>query len=162
MIRFLILTTFSFVGLIIHAQNNSSSIDTPSSTKVYKSIYKSYKKSRPKESATYEGFFLLKISNPFDTSSSNILSSSNEVFEKFGQSILLNINKNTLPVVSSDIKAIIVPVIHILKCKKHTHISRAEFQSQIHSILENEKTFTDSSIVVLEEITVIGYTHFNR
>ena len=156
----LLLLCLIVIQLGIRAQQSNSRIDSSTLKRIYHSVFKSYKKSRP-GLETAEGFFILSISNPCDGNTSEVLGASNQIFETFGTNVLIKL-KEYMPTVDSSIKQIIIPVVDIVKCKKHNYITTSDYPSKIKSILNEKGILQDSNTLVLHEMTMTGLGHLEH
>jgi len=82
---------------------------------------------------------------------------SDDQVKTFGDKLLSNIDAKLFPQISTDVEEIVIPVVNLVKGKKHNHISLEEFKRQIDTWLQNEKIYANSSVLVLQEFSMTGY-----
>ena len=140
-------------------QTPTNAIDGSGIKDIHNAIYRAYKKAKAHDTAYYEGFFILKLANPFKSVYNQVLTSSTDHVKIFGDKILSKLDEKSFPRIDATVHEIVIPVINLVKCKKHKHVSLEEFQHQIRTYLEDENFRTTDSVLVLSEFSMTGYHH---
>jgi len=106
---------------------------------------------------TVEYFYTVNNTTYSGESNGKVLMASDDQVKTFGDKLLSNIDAKFFPQISTDVEEIVIPVVNLVKGKKHNHISLEEFKRQIDTWLQNEKIYANSSVLVLQEFSMTGY-----
>lgn len=141
------------------AQGLSDSLSKSDNKKLYKSIFKAYKKAQAFKPFA-EGYLVLKFKKPFDTTNLMVVGASNDNMKDFGTRMIRSIDLKTISQIQPKATELIIPIINVCECKDHHHYDLAYHKMTMTSFLHKERISpTDSLYITREHITV---TNSNR